>query len=162
MNHTLNRSKFLEDHEILLLIRSLKLTNRNDVLILLALESGVRATELLSIQPKDLFDDTQTVFIRTIKQGNDREIPLRPELYAAVKHFIPFNISYQRLDQIWCYYRPVKKHFHALRHTFAVNLYKRTRDIKLVQLALGHRSQSTTSIYTDFVYSGEQMRRILA
>lgn len=144
----------------------MKLTNRNDVLILLALETGARASELLSIEPSHLFDATKSVLIKTLKQkGTEqrfRELPLRPELYYAVKQFIPFDIGYSRLDQIWCCYRPVRKHFHALRHTFAVNLYRRTRDLKLVQLALGHSSPVTTSIYTDFVYTLDEMRRILA
>jgi integrase/recombinase XerC len=37
---------------------------------------------------------------------------------------------------------------HALRHTFATRLYEQTRDLRLVQQALGHRSVTSTEIYT--------------
>jgi site-specific recombinase XerD len=36
---------------------------------------------------------------------------------------------------------------HSLRHTFAMNLYRSTGDLRLVQTALGHRHISTTEIY---------------
>ena len=37
---------------------------------------------------------------------------------------------------------------HALRHTFATDLYSETTNIRLVQKALGHADLSTTMIYT--------------
>lgn len=159
--HEINRTKYLETFELLSLKRILTLDCRNDVLITLAIECGARASELLNITQANLFDANQSVLIRALKDGRDREVPLRPELYKAVKQFTPFGISYQRLDQIWRHYRPVEKKFHSLRHTFALELYRRTRDIKLVQTALGHRDIKTTMVYVDYVYSVEEMRRLL-
>jgi integrase/recombinase XerD len=40
---------------------------------------------------------------------------------------------------------------HLLRHTFASDLYAETKDIRLVQKALGHSDLSTTMIYTHLV-----------
>jgi integrase len=36
---------------------------------------------------------------------------------------------------------------HSLRHTFAVRIYKQTKDIELTRFALGHSRVSTTGIY---------------
>jgi len=40
-------------------------------------------------------------------------------------------------------------HPHMLRHTFATELYRQTKDIRLVQKALGHADLSTTA---SFIY----------
>ena len=40
---------------------------------------------------------------------------------------------------------------HALRHTFATDLYAETKNLRLVQKALGHADVSTTMIYTHLV-----------
>lgn len=42
---------------------------------------------------------------------------------------------------------------HTLRHTFATQLYKHTKDIVVVQKALGHADLSTTMVYVHLVSS---------
>ena len=46
---------------------------------------------------------------------------------------------------------PKDVHPHTLRHTFATDLYRQTKDIRLVQKALGHADVSTTMIYVHLV-----------
>lgn len=158
---SLNRSKFLEESEDEVLRQRLTLKTRDETLLALARETGARATEILNLRKENLYPSTNTVFFKALKGSRDREIPIRPELMEALQRFLPFNIRYRRMEQIWQKYRPCDKKLHSLRHTFAVHLYKRTKDLKLTQLALGHKSLSSTQIYLDFIYEQESMKRIL-
>lgn len=137
-------------------------------MISLALNTGARASEILNLRRIDVFITEKSILFKGLKNSNDREIPLTDELFSALTEYLKthdeeriFPIGYNQLLNIWHYYRPVKKKFHALRHTFAVELYKNTKDIKLVQMALGHRSINNTQIYLDFVYSRDVMRKML-
>lgn len=141
---------------------------RNCLMIWTALRTGARAQELLNLQKIDLNTYDQTVYIRGIKGSNDREIPLPAELFRRLVQLCEktpgtglFPISYPRLYQIWEFYRPVPKKFHSLRHTFAIELYQKTKDLRLVQVALGHRNITNTMIYADYVYSQQELRKLI-
>ncbi len=168
--YSLNRNKYLLDSEVERLdhiLDSFKEKDpRNCLLISLGLHTGARAQELLNLKGEDLNDQDESVFIRGLKGSNDREIPLRRELYRRVRSGLPstgrlFPISYHRLYQIWHQYRPVTKKFHSLRHTFAIRLYRKTKDLRLVQVALGHRNITNTMIYAEYVYSQQELRKLI-
>lgn len=141
---------------------------RNCLMFWVALHTGGRAQEVLNLQKIDLNTYDESVFIRGLKGSNDREIPLPPALFDRLHRFAEkqsgtklFDVSYTRLYQIWEMYRPVPKKFHSLRHTFAIELYKKTRDLRLVQVALGHRNIANTMVYADYVYSQQELRRLI-
>jgi integrase len=168
--YQITHSKFLLDNELSLLLSILNKDNsRNGLILILLLKTGARASEILEIRPCDLNLESQTVLIRGLKGSDDRELPLSQSLFERLvleskgsKLYDPiFPISYQRLDQIWAFYRPVKKKLHSLRHTFAIELYKKHRDLRLVQIALGHRNIQNTMVYAQYVYSKEELRKIL-
>lgn len=173
-SYQLNKSKYLLQNELLELKRILALFKekdlRNTCLIETALSTGARASELLNLRWMDLDDNESTLFIRGLKGSNDREIPVKKALYSGLKslkephekpeHFV-FKISYPRLVQIWNDYKPVQKKFHSLRHTFALNLYKKTRDLRLVQVALGHRNIQNTIVYAEYVYSTQELKKLI-
>jgi integrase len=170
--YSLNKNKYLLPPEVKKLkeiITHFRAQDpRNCFLIELALRTGARATELLNLQKSDLNSYDESVFIRGIKGSNDREIPLHSQFFKELFRFtqdLPqsrlFPISYDRLHQIWEFYRPIPKKFHSLRHTFAIELYQKTRDLRLVQVALGHRNITNTMIYADYVYSQQELRRLI-
>ena len=49
---------------------------------------------------------------------------------------------------------------HALRHAFAMRLYRRTRDVLLVRRALGHASVSSTLRYARV--EDEELRAVMS
>lgn len=171
--YALNKNKYLLEAEVDRLHHILYSFQhkdaRNCIILWLLLHSGGRAQEILNLRPEDLNSFEQSVFIRGLKGSNDREIPLPDWLFtklesAAAK--IPadqpiFSITYNRLRQIWTLYRPVHKKLHALRHTFAIRLFKKTKDLRLIQVALGHRNITNTMVYADYIYSQEELRKLI-
>lgn len=170
--YSLNKTKFLLppelDHLRQVLVRFIDQDPRNCHLLELALRTGARAQELLNLQKADFNAYDQSVLIRGIKGSNDREIPLHSAYFQKLDLFLArlpgqtvFDFSYHRLIQIWDLYRPCPKKFHSLRHTFAIELFRKTKDLRLVQVALGHRNIMNTMIYADYVYSKDELRKLI-
>lgn len=170
--YSLNKTKYLLPPEVERLEKLLQdyqdQDPRNTLVLQLALRTGGRAREILLTQKMDLNAYDQTIFLRGLKGSNDREIPLPANLFARLQRYadsIPgpalFPFGYHRLHQIWELYRPVPKKFHSLRHTFAIRLYQKTKDLRLVQVALGHRNITNTMVYADYVYSQQELRRLI-
>lgn len=173
MRYSLNKNKYLLDPEVhsleYLLKRHQEQDLRNCLLIWVALKTGARAQEVLNLRVNDLNSYDQAIFIRGLKGSNDREIPIPKDIFRRLElhsqGFSPqdllFDISYQRLYQVWDLYRPCRKSFHSLRHTFAIHLYKKTKDLRLVQVALGHRNINNTMVYADYIYSKEELKKLI-
>ena len=171
--YQIDKSKFLSPKEITLLLETLKRLEpkheRDCLAIELLLETGARASELLQLEVKDLNDESMSVLLKGLKGSNDREIPLKRALFLKLKKHIDasriegaiFSFSYKRLFQIWKEICPFDKKLHSLRHTFAIEKYKKTRDIRVVQFALGHKSIINTMVYADYVFKTEELRKIL-
>ncbi|MCB0362060.1 MAG: site-specific integrase [Bdellovibrionales bacterium] len=171
--YSLNKNKYLLDPEFEKLVYLLKsylhTDTRNCVLLFLALHTGARASELLNLCHGDVNSYEASVFIRGLKGSNDREIPLPQWLFDELQKLVArdphqskiFPISYNRLRQIWELYRPVHKKLHCLRHTFAIRLYRKTKDLRLVQVALGHRNITNTMVYADYLYSQQELRKLI-
>lgn len=171
-NTKLTPDKYLLDreyHELERVVRKFSDTDtRNCLIIELAMVTGARAQEILNLCKGDLNDQDKSIYIKTLKGGIDRDLPLPRDLYRRLRKYAAgvdgeriFNISYDMLWVIWRRYRPVKKKFHALRHTAAIRFYKKSRSIHMVMKMLGHTNPVTTNIYLDFVESKESMRKII-
>ena len=138
----------------------------NAALIWTLLLTGARAQEVLNITHKDLDHQNKTILIRGLKNSNDREIPIPNWLFKSITKLTPvdgrpFPISYPRLWQIWTFHCKAKKGPHSARHSFAINLYKRTNNLNLVKLALGHKSISNSIIYAEYAFTTSELRKLI-
>lgn len=165
----------------MLLLRHIKIKKdvRDCLALLITLDCGLRATEMLNVTVGDFDFDLDSIFISSLKGSNQRQLPLKPWVSRQVKFLIldqnraekihnvhpktrVFDFGYQRLHQIWTVYRPEKtKTLHSLRHTFATRLYERCNNIKAVQIALGHRNINNTMVYVDFCYNQQMLRSFM-
>ena len=168
-NYQLTTKKHLSNSEhrhLVGTLRRLPYDDRDRLLLQTALETGARAREVLGVRREDLISGNRSIFIRALKGSYDREIPLRPYLFQGLKRLgetssteFLFDVGYHRFREIWVWHRPVEKPLHCLRHTFAIQLYARTKDLRLVQFALGHRSINNTMIYARYHYMQGELRR---
>lgn len=140
---------------------------RDTTFIWTLLHTGARVSEVLAICGRDLVFEGQRLFVRGLKNSLDRELPLTAFLFNRLKvlatdpdgKIFPFTYSNARL--IWKHYRPGKKKIHSMRHYRAFEIYRKHKDVRLVQKVLGHRSLMTTLIYTDYDYTAEELRRAM-
>jgi len=135
----------------------------------LLLETGARVTELLQLDASDILLDQSAVALSGIKGSMDRVIPLKGHtMLKLTEHLggrttgLLFDFKKRWLQDRWSnVYAPqigTTKTLHALRHTFAIELFKVCKDLRLIQQALGHRNIENTMVYASYVYPTEQLR----
>lgn len=138
---------------------------RNACMILLTLTAGPRATELLNLTWKTL--SPCKVRFKTLKRGKNREVFISEALYAELLLLRAeqdrdddriFKISYQRFYQIWNEWKATPNTIHGLRHTFAMSVYDRTKDLRMVQKLLGHKSLASTAVYLEKEFSDNELK----
>jgi integrase/recombinase XerC len=148
-----------------------RLTVRDRAIFELLYSSGLRLTELTSLDLVDL--DVRDRSVRVTGKGNKtRVLPVGARAIDALNHWLrlrgaivgaaeqalfvsrrgsrlaPRTIQL-RLKQ-WAKRQGagVNVHPHLLRHSFATHLLESSRNLRAVQELLGHASISTTQIYT--------------
>ena len=147
---------------------------KNLCMVRLMLEAGLRVSEVVGLEFDDLNMTTCRLHIRDGKGGKDRNLWVPHELRDQIGQWLERRPD---AEGEWLFVtrngtqldprsirRTVKRYAekagirwaddvspHTLRHTFATELLQRTRNIRLVQKALGHARLSTTMIYTHIV-----------
>lgn len=173
--YQINDQKRLSDEEQVALLKNIKKMIAKDpnkaMIVLLALKTGARRGELLNIKVSYLDVFKHTIFIEGTKGSKDRTIPLEPWVVKEIVKYIDrgqyvngdklFPFSTATAFRQWNDLRPVPKKFHSLRHTFAINLFKAHKDLQLVRTALGHENILNTMVYAEYVYSTEEMRKLI-
>lgn len=172
---------FLDTDEIKLLLEVVpteKISGlRDKALIELLYSSGLRVSELVSLNRKDINTKRREFIVRG-KGKKDR--PVFISHYAATQidsyltkrkdNLMPLFISYsknssviseknyrrltprsiQRILHKYAKLAGITKHVspHTLRHSYATGLLRNGADIRSVQALLGHSNISTTQVYT--------------
>ncbi|MFT6902337.1 MAG: integrase [Colwellia sp.] len=162
-----SKVRYLSKDEELRLRESLKSceTAFLEVIVLLAMNTGIRKGELLSLQWHDINFDNKilTVDFENAKSGNTRHLPLNTEAFNGL-------IQWQNLSGIEGYVfkdknnQPLKDfpslwaeildeanithfRFHDLRHHFASKLVMASVDLNTVRELLGHSDLKMTLRY---------------
>ncbi|HWQ89682.1 MAG TPA: site-specific tyrosine recombinase/integron integrase [Desulfitobacteriaceae bacterium] len=140
---------------------------RDQVILELLYGSGLRVSELISLNKEDLELDICLLKVKG-KRGKERVVPLTQYAAEAIDTYLQLRadtipallLNYQgsRLSV-----RSVRRildklaqevgleqhvHPHMLRHTFATHLLNGGADLRSVQELLGHEKLSSTQIYT--------------
>ena len=158
-----------ETRGLLCVIREAKgqAAKRDRALLAFLLHTGVRLGSALALNVTDINLGQRTAQING-KGGTRQSVYLTSRVRRLLRSYIrasglgpddPLFPSrsgghlgprqVQLRFQYWLRKASITRHLtvHSTRHTFAMNLYRETGDLRLVQTALGHRHISTTEIY---------------
>ena len=166
----------IEEQKQLLNIFNIRYFNsrRNKVMIELFLCTGLRLSEMLDLQWKDINLMSGQLKVVQGKGKKDRILWINEDMLNILRNWkIEQSNKYGVVDLVFCSRNKkrlddkgirkmietysikagINKHItpHTLRHTYATDLLRETKNIRLVQKALGHADLSTTMIYTHIV-----------
>ena len=112
---------------------------------------GLRVSEIIKLEQRDVDYNRRLLFIRQAKGSKDRYVPFPPQFARGLKG-VPIKCGIRALQLKFkekVLQANIQKdlHFHSLRHSCATNYLNKGMDIVQVQQLLGHSRIDTTSIY---------------
>lgn len=150
--------KYLKHNQVLRLIDSID-DPRDKLIVRTIYATGVRVSELCNMNIEDIDFDEHTIRIRG-KGDKIRLVFVDEDTLADILKFIgnrivgPLfvgqqgkHISSRAIQHIFKHYAPSGITPHKIRHSYASELYKRSKNLRVVQENLGHTSIKTTEIY---------------
>jgi integrase/recombinase XerD len=155
--------KYYNKEEVLAVLDKAKNHNkRNYLLLLVMFRTGLRVSEIVNLEKKDIKDGN--IIVRQGKGKKDRVIPIEKELENILGFYLDglqpkdklFKLTTRRIQDICHKYGGNDLHTHMLRHSFAVYCLKNGMNLRSLQKMLGHSNLNTTQIYLDVV--GEDVK----
>lgn len=145
-------------------LKTTNTTNRNKLIFLLILTTGIRTTELINIKTKNIDLDKKKIYLEHTKNKETRYIYLVDDVVTMIRKviqdteflFVDENKNQMSTNALRLFFKYLKKTCniqvlspHKLRHYYATNIYNKSKDISLVKDLLGHKSIQMTQIYLD-------------
>lgn len=150
--------KYLKHNQVLRLIDSIE-DPRDKLIVRTIYATGVRVSELCNMNIEDIDFDEHTIRIKG-KGDKIRTVFVDEDTLKDILKFIgtriigPLfvgqqgkHISSRAIQHIFKHYAPSGITPHKIRHSYASELYKRSKNLRVVQENLGHTSIKTTEIY---------------
>jgi len=150
--------KYLKHSQVIRLINTIE-NERDRLIVRLIYATGVRVSELCSISIEDIDFEDHTIRVRG-KGDKIRTVFIDDETLEEVGRFIGNKIagplfpgqqgkhlSPRTVQHIFRQYAPPGITPHKIRHSYASELYRRSKNLRVVQENLGHSSIKTTEIY---------------
>ena len=156
----------LSKEEVKKLIEAIE-NSKHRLIIKFIYSTGVRVSEVVKLQIKDLDLDRRLCYIRQSKGKKDRVVVIAETLVDELKDFIQTKIAQdylfssqaggpltvrtvQKILKNATHKAGIKKDFgvHSLRHSFATHMLESGINIRYIQALLGHKRLETTQIYT--------------
>lgn len=150
--------QYLKHSQVIRLLRSIP-DSRDRLIVRIIYATGVRVSELCSINVEDIDIDDQMIRVRG-KGGKIRMVFVDQETLDGIDIIIgdrltgPLffgqqgnHISPRTIQHIFRKYAPEGITPHKIRHSYASELYRRSKNLRVVQENLGHASIKTTEVY---------------
>lgn len=151
--------KYLKHNQVVRLIDSIA-DERDKLIVRTIYATGVRVSELCGINIEDIDFEEHTIRIKG-KGDKIRIVFVDDDTLESMKNFIgntkiagPLfegqqgkHISPRAIQHIFRLYAPAGITPHKIRHSYATELYRRSKNLRVLQENLGHTSIKTTEIY---------------
>jgi integrase/recombinase XerD len=155
-----------------------RIRKRDQVILVLLYSCGLRRTEAISLEIKDILFDKERIYVRKGKNYKERYVPINQYNIKLIEEYIydyrPRFKDYKNTEYLLINYRGtplqgqslsnrltkiveatqnktiIKKQItpHILRHSIATHLLEKGAKIETISQFLGHSSLESTQIYT--------------
>jgi integrase/recombinase XerD len=141
---------------------------KHKAILMTAYSAGLRVSEVVHLRISDIDSQRKVIRVAQGKGRKDRYVPLSEALLPILREYWKVARPTEWLfpgqnptlpltrSSVGLVFRKAKKRagitknvtVHSMRHCFATHLLEKGTDIRTIQRLLGHRSLSSTQIYT--------------
>lgn len=140
---------------------------RNYLILKTLAETGLRVSELINLKPYNINFEECVLYVIG-KGSKSRIVDFPSELSLLLQMYVKTNniknkenifpLTRDGIQRITKKYAGIN--VHAFRHSYAINLLRKTKNIRYVQKQLGHSSLQTTESYLQFLEYEEEKKQL--